>query len=82
LVGANAYTDWDGWHTYGGGRPKSQLYGIWNVSELSIDGQFRAPLLGDYDRWKRAVFDFTDRLAFQRMDDSFARYGAAINSKR
>jgi hypothetical protein len=79
LVGVNAYTDWDGWHTYGGGSPKSPLYGIWNVSELSIDGQLRSPLLGDYDRWQRAVFDFTDRMAFQRMDDSFARYGAAIN---
>jgi hypothetical protein len=79
LVGVNGYTAWDGWHTYGGGRPKSLLYGIWNVSELSIDGQLRSPLLGDYDRWQRAVFDFTDRMAFQRMDDSFARYGAAIN---
>jgi len=79
LVGVNAYNDWDGWHTYGGGRPKSPLYGIWNVSELSIDGQLRSPLLGDYERWQRAVFDFTDRMAFQRMDDSFARYGAAVN---
>jgi hypothetical protein len=40
-------------------------------------GRFFEP--GDYDRWQRAVFDFTDRMAFQRMDDSFARYGAAIN---
>jgi hypothetical protein len=80
LVGANAYIGWDGWHTYGGGRPKSPLYGIWNVAELSIDGQLRSPLLGDYDRWQRAVFDFTDSMAFQRMDGSFARYGAAISS--
>ena len=27
----------------------------------------------------RAVFDFPDRVAFQRMDDSFASYGASIN---
>src|SRR5580704_2820870 len=80
LVGMNVYSNWDGWHTYGGGRPKSPLYGIWNVAELSIDGQLRSPLLGDYDRWQRAVFDFTDSMAFQRMDGSFARYGAAISS--
>jgi hypothetical protein len=80
LIGVNVYTNRNDWYAYGGGRPKSPLYGIWNVSELSIDGQLRSPLLGDYDRWQRAVFDFPDRVAFQRMDDTFARYGAAINS--
>jgi uncharacterized membrane protein YphA (DoxX/SURF4 family) len=79
VIGNNAYSGWEGWHTRGGGHPKSALYGIWDVSELSIDGQVRSPLLTDYDRWHRAVFDVPDRVAFQRMDDSFARYGAAIN---
>jgi hypothetical protein len=80
LVGMNVYSNWDGWHTYGGGRTKSPLYGIWNVAELSIDGQVRSPLLGDYDRWQRVVFDFPERVSFQRMDESFAGYGAAIDS--
>jgi hypothetical protein len=79
LVGINAYSSWDSWHTYGGGRPKSPLYGIWNVDQLSIDGQFRSPLLNDYDRWRRAIFDLPNRMAFQRMDDSYARFGAEIN---
>jgi uncharacterized membrane protein YphA (DoxX/SURF4 family) len=79
VIGNNAYSGWVGWRTFGGGHPKSPLYGIWNVSELSIDGQLRSPLLTDYDRWHRAVFDVPDRVAFQRMDDTFARYGAAIN---
>jgi uncharacterized membrane protein YphA (DoxX/SURF4 family) len=79
LLGMNAYSGWISWHTYGGGRTKSPLYGIWNVDELSIDGQVRSPLLNDYDRWHRAVFDFPQSLAFQRMDDSFAYYGASIN---
>jgi hypothetical protein len=80
VIGNNAYNAWDGWRTSGGGRPKSPLYGIWSVSELSIDGQLRSPLLTDYDRWHRAVFDAPDRVAFQRMDDTFQRYGAAINA--
>jgi uncharacterized membrane protein YphA (DoxX/SURF4 family) len=80
VIGNNLYSGWGAWHTYGGGRPKSALYGIWDVSELSIDGQVRSPLVTDYDRWHRAVFDFPDRVAFQRMDDTFARYGATINS--
>ena len=79
VIGNNTYAGWEGWHTYGGGRPKSPLYGIWNVSELSIDGQLRSPLLTDYDRWHRAVFDVPERVTFQRMDDSFASYNAAIN---
>jgi uncharacterized membrane protein YphA (DoxX/SURF4 family) len=79
LLGMNAYSGWTDWHTYGAGRTKSPLYGIWNVDELSIDGQLRSPLLNDYDRWRRAVFDFPQTITFQRMDDSFAYYGASIN---
>jgi hypothetical protein len=79
MVGTAAYGGWGDWHTYGGGRPKSPLYGIWSVDELSIDGQIRSPLLTDYDRWHRAIFDFPEAVAFQRMDDSLARYGASIN---
>ena len=67
------------WNTYGNGRPKSPLYGIWNVDELSIDGQIRSALLTDYGRWRRVVFDAPERVSFQRMDDSFANYLASIN---
>jgi len=79
MMGTAAYGAWEGWHQYGGGRPKSALYGIWNVDDLSIDGQVRSPLLTDYDRWRRAIFDFPRVMSFQRMDDSFARYGSSIN---
>jgi uncharacterized membrane protein YphA (DoxX/SURF4 family) len=79
VIGNNLYSGWEGWHTYGGGRQKSALYGIWDVSELSIDGQVRSPLVTDYDRWHRAVFDAPNQAVFQRMDDTFARYGATIN---
>jgi len=81
MLGTAAYGGWDDWHTYGGGRPKSALYGIWNVDELSIDGQIRSPLLTDYDRWHRAVFDFPEAMAFQRMDNSIAYYTVSINAK-
>jgi hypothetical protein len=80
LLGMNGHNGWTDWYKYGGGRPKSPLYGIWNVEALAIDGQLRSPLLTDYGRWRRAVFDVPDRMAFQRMDDSFARYGAAIDT--
>jgi len=79
MIGTAVYGSWGEWHTYGARSPKSALYGIWNVDELSIDGQLRSPLLTDYDRWRRAIFEFPDRVAFQRMDDSVAFYVAVIN---
>ncbi|MGO9255379.1 MAG: DoxX family protein [Bryobacteraceae bacterium] len=80
LVGMNAYSGWSGWYKYGGGRPKSPLYGIWDVDQIAIDGQLRSPLLTDYGRWRRVIFDFPTAVAFQRMDDSFASYGASIDA--
>lgn len=79
MIGTTIYGAWDAWHQYGGGRAKSALYGIWNVEELSIDGEIRAPLLTDYDRWRRAIFDFPQVMAFQRMDDSLVYFGTSIN---
>jgi uncharacterized membrane protein YphA (DoxX/SURF4 family) len=81
LLGMNAYGGWVSWFEYGGGRPKSPLYGIWEVDQQLIDGQVRYALLTDSGRWRRAIFDFPNRMAFQRIDDSFARYGTAINVK-
>jgi hypothetical protein len=67
----------------GGGGPRSALYGIWDVEQLSIDGQLRPPLQNDYDRrWRRAIFDAPSRMAFQRTDDSFAHYGVVIDLDR
>jgi len=68
------------WDVGGGGRPKSPLYGIWNVESISIDGQSQPAHLNDYDRrWRRVIFDAPDRVTFQRTDDSFARFDAAVD---
>jgi uncharacterized membrane protein YphA (DoxX/SURF4 family) len=79
LVGLNVYIMSDQWKVFGGGRPKSPLYGIWNVEQFSVDGQIRPALLKDNERWRRAIFDFNDNISFQRMDDSFTRFGAKID---
>ena len=81
LLGMNAHSSRVAWYQYGGGRPLPPLYGIWEVEQQSIDGQLRAPLVTDSDRWRRVIFDFATRVTFQRMDDSFARYGASIDAK-
>jgi hypothetical protein len=67
----------------GGGSPKSPLYGIWNVEELSIDGAPGPPQLNDYDRrWRRIIFDAPQWIFFQRTDDSFVRYGVSVDPHR
>jgi len=79
LVGMNIRGAVQAWTLYGGGAPKSPLYGIWNVAYMSIDDVERAPLITDNDRWRRVVFDRPTALTFQRMDDTFARFGSKIN---
>ena len=80
LICAFVYSSWSAWHLYGGGSPKSALYGIWNVDELVIDGQPRAALTSDSERWRRVIFDVPTRAAFQKMDESLVRFGAEINA--
>jgi uncharacterized membrane protein YphA (DoxX/SURF4 family) len=65
----------------GGGSPKSPLYGIWHIDEMSIDGERRVAVLNDYNyRWRRVIFDSPDVMVFQRTDDSFARYGVTVDT--
>ncbi len=79
LVGVYCHYCWGIWSTRGEGRPLPPLYGIWEVKQMSVDEQPRPPLLTDSTRWRRAIFDSPDRIAFQRLDDSFAPYGASVD---
>jgi hypothetical protein len=79
LVFMNLKGATEAWTAYGGGAPKSALYGIWNVDEMSIDGVTRSPLVTDYDRWRRLTFQAPTTMSFWRMDDTFTAYGAAID---
>ena len=65
----------------GPGAPKSPLYGIWKVDELSVDGDIHPAAVNDYDRqWRRVIFDTPDMLIVQRLDDSLAHYGVTIDA--
>jgi len=79
LVGLACQQSWSYWNTVGRGRPLPALYGIWEVRQMSIDGQPRPPLLTDSTRWRRAIFDYPDRMDFQRIDESFVPYDASVN---
>jgi hypothetical protein len=67
----------------GPGAPRSPLRGIWAVERMAVDGAARPPIENDYDRqWRRVIFDFADRMYFQRWDDSYAAYGVSLDEAR
>ncbi|MCX2712260.1 DoxX family protein [Mycolicibacterium sp. J2] len=59
---------WQAWESYGGGRPKPELYGIWSVRSFTLDGRVVEPLTTDENRWQRLVFDEVGAVTFQSMD--------------
>ena len=79
LVGQGVNNSINAWSTFGGGSPRSPLFGIWNVTYMSVDGVERAPLVTDYDRWRRLAFDFPTRMSFHRMDDTFVQFNNKID---
>ena len=66
--------------TFGPNAPKPPLYGVWDVKVMYIDGVERAPLLTDYDRWRRVVIQVATAISFQRMDDTFSAVRATVNA--
>ncbi len=80
MIGNNAFSAWTSWHTRGGGRAKSALYGIWDIDEFIRDGQIQQPLLTDNSRWRRAIFDFPQFMQFQKMDESFTGFPVSIDT--
>ncbi len=67
---------------YGGEAPKPPFYGIWNVDELSLDGQLRPPLVTDTDRWRRLIFSYPQSVAVQTMNDSRQRYALKLDAAK
>lgn len=65
---------------FGPNAPNPPLYGIWNVERMTIDGTERAPLVTDYDRWRRVVVQRANAVSFQRMDSTFVNMGATVNT--
>jgi len=82
ILGVNTYQSASSWREYGGGRPKAPLYGIWDVAQMTVDGQLRAPLLTDNGRWRRMIFDFPDSATAQHLDETFERFRAIFDSQK
>jgi hypothetical protein len=82
ILGMNGYQTWSAWHEYGPGRQKPVLYGIWEVNQMTIDGQVRSPLLDDDGRWRRMIFDYTQTMEVEHMNDSFEWFAATIDARK
>lgn len=68
---------WRVWQEqYGAASPKSELYGIWDVREFSLDGRTLPPLTTDETRWQRLVFDDPQQATYQEMDGDLIPVGA------
>ena len=81
LLGMYTFINIRFWEVGGGGRPRSPLYGIWNIEQMAVDGTTRPSVQNDYDRrWRRLIFEDPDKAVFQRTDDSLAHYNAAIDT--
>ncbi len=78
LLAGNALGAWNNWYAFGGGRPKSALYGIWNVKEISSGDRSPVP---SYDQWRRAIFDFPTSMTVQQQDEALVYYSATIDTK-
>ena len=84
-----AFGAWMLWGAYGNSKtsysnsptvaPSPPLYGIWTIERMTIDGVERAPLITDYERWRRLVVQSPTMISFQRMDDTFSHFGAKVD---
>lgn len=68
------------WNMYGGGAPKSPLFGIWDVQQMTVDGEVRPPLLTDSTRWRRLIFQSPTGARFQRPNDNTKSYDAVFDT--
>ncbi len=79
-LGFSIYGGFKSWYQYGGGAPKSALYGVWDIDSMTVDGVMRPPLTTDSTRYSHAVFQATSGATFQKMDQTFDRFGAKIDT--
>jgi hypothetical protein len=79
MIGNNVYGAWDGWRQFGGGAPKSALYGIWDIEDYTLDGKAQPLLVTEAQQWRRIVFNFPEFARVQHMDASGTGYGAQID---
>ncbi len=67
---------------YGTKRPKSPLYGVYNVETFVKNGDTIPPLLTDIDRWKRLLIDYPQFVSVVKMNDHIQRYNSELDTAK
>ena len=62
--------------------PRSPVFGIWDVEELSRNAVVQPPLLSDSTRLRRVVFGEMNRATLRLMSDSVERYNLRVDSAK
>jgi hypothetical protein len=81
VLGLEIYGGNRSWKTFGGGAPKSPLYGIWDVDSMTVNGELRPPLTTDSLRYSHVVFQSLNGLtAFQKMNQKFDYFRGTVDT--
>ncbi|MFD4433089.1 DoxX family protein, partial [Nocardia sp. NPDC058497] len=80
VTGGLIYLATQQWDEYGGGAPKPELYGIWEVTEFTAEASPVPPLTTDPVRWQRLIID-AGSAGYQRMDDSVVPVVATFDTE-
>jgi hypothetical protein len=71
------------WYSpFGGGGTKPPLFGIWEISQLTVDSQPSPALVTDSSRWRRILIDRPGGIYIQTMDDSLHFYRETIDTHK
>jgi hypothetical protein len=66
--------------TRGFGAPRPPLYGIWTIEKMTINGVERAPLVTDWERWRRIIIQSPAGIGYQRMDGTVGAFPARVDT--
>lgn len=73
-LGWTLYDALDSQKKFGDLAPRSPLYGIWDIEEMTTDGQDQPPKLTNGVRWRRMVFSRQNSASVQLANDSRTRF--------
>lgn len=80
VVAGIAWSGWTGWQEFGGGAPKPELYGLWEVTEFQVEGEPVPPVSTDENRWQRLVIEVEGAVTVQKMDGQLEGLPAELDS--
>ena len=66
-------------YQYGTRAPKPVMYGIYDVEDFVINSDTLPPLLTDSIRWRRIIFNFSERATIKKMNDERTNHWFALS---